>query len=73
MVTVAKAVYSYVLPCTLWHTGITVNPCHCGIFNVALYSKYLKQCFAIHIVAYWCYCQFLSLCYYAMLHCTLSI
>ena len=36
MVTVAKAVYSYVLPCTLWHTGITVDPCHCGILQCCI-------------------------------------
>ena len=42
------------------------------LYNVALYSKYLKQCFVILIVAYWYYCRFLSLWCYTMLHCTLS-
>ena len=36
MVTVAKAVYSYVLPYTLWHAGITVNPGHCGILQCCI-------------------------------------
>ena len=74
-VIVAKVIYQYILLYILWHTGITVDSCYCGIMYCYIVLQVFRASVAKLVYHYilpytlWHIGITIDSCYYGIMYC----